>query len=516
MEKYNHFLKKISVFSERALPEIGFLVGYSALIAEHDLSVPLPDVLSMIIEKQKRYKTPQWNIFGKTYAPDDNLLGHLTFALKYEGIDLLLLNRLFQKVGADLILEAVIQEPSSQYGRRIWFLYEWLIGQPLDIPDLTQNNYVDLVDEQLQYASQHDVQRSQRHRIRNNLAGVKSFCPMIRRTEKLDYYIDQQFPLQIRSILNKIHPDVMARTSAFLLLKDSKASYAIEGEQPATSRLQRWGHIIREAGNLPISQKELTRLQEIVIENTRFTKTGYRQQEGFIGEHDRRTGTPLPEHISARWQNLESLMDGFVKTAEKLEQDEKFDGVLATAIIAFGFVFIHPFVDGNGRLHRYLFHHVLLRKNYVPYGMIFPVSAIILEQLDEYRTTLESFSRPRLPLIDWTPSIDNNVEVKNETADLYRYFDATKQTEFLYACIKKTIEVTIPEEVDYLEKHDQFKAFINDFIPMPDRTLSLLIRFLDQGNGKLSARAKSQEFSPLTPTEIDNIEAKYQEVFHVQ
>ena len=30
---------------------------------------------------------------------------------------------------------------------------------------------------------------------------------------------------------------------------------------------------------------------------------------------------------------------------------------------------IHPFEDGNGRIHRYLMHHVLARKKYVPMDM---------------------------------------------------------------------------------------------------------------------------------------------------
>lgn len=37
-----------------------------------------------------------------------------------------------------------------------------------------------------------------------------------------------------------------------------------------------------------------------------------------------------------------------------------YDPVLAAGI-AFGFVFIHPFEGGNGRIHRYLIHHVLAK-----------------------------------------------------------------------------------------------------------------------------------------------------------
>lgn len=67
--------------------------------------------------------------------------------------------------------------------------------------------------------------------------------------------------------------------------------------------------------------------------------------------------------------------------------------------------------------------------------------------------TLEAFSLYCLELVEWRPDETNNVEVLNETIDLYRYFDATKQAEFLYSCVQQTVEHTIPEEVDNLEKY---------------------------------------------------------------
>lgn len=193
--------------------------------------------------------------------------------------------------------------------------------------------------------------------------------------------------------------------------------------------------------------------------------------------------------------------------------DPDFDAVLSAAMIAFGFVFIHPFEDGNGRIHRYLIHHVLLRKEYVSKGMIFPVSSIILERLDEYRETLEAFSMPRLDLVEWRPDESNNVEVLNETIDLYRYFDATKQAEFLYSCVLETIEETIPAEVDYLEKYDLMKYYLDNHFEMPDKLVALLIRFLEQGKGQLSERAKNREFQELTVDEIKRIQDKFQDIF---
>ncbi|MGK6317594.1 hypothetical protein ACMGE0_32080 [Neorhizobium sp. DT-125] len=53
------------------------------------------------------------------------------------------------------------------------------------------------------------------------------------------------------------------------------------------------------------------------------------------------------------------------------------------------------------------------------------MSAVILDRIDDHRHVLESYSRRLLPLIRWRPADRRNVEVLNETADFYRYFDAT-------------------------------------------------------------------------------------------
>lgn len=511
--KNNEFSPNVTVFHERLTPEEGFLAGYAALINAYDLQVPLPDVLSIISHKHKQYTTEQWRVFTPRHRPDDTLTRHLTFAFKYEGIDLGLLKKLFERVSISELSELISMEPTGQYSRKTWFLYEWLMDKQLNLPDLIAGNYVDLVDTALQYGAVKTVENSKRHRVRNNLPGTKDFCPMVRRTALLDELIHTNLSQRITTILGRIHPDIMARTAAFLLLKDSKASYAIEGERPPQNRAQRWGRAIGQAGQKPITTDELIRLQQIVIDNPRFTKMGYREQEGFVGEHDRHFGTPIPDHISARFKDVLQLINGLIATGDKLEQETEFDAILAAAMIAFGFVFIHPFVDGNGRIHRYLIHHVLLKKSYVPKGMIFPVSSIILERLDEYRKTLEAFSMPRLNFVEWRPNDSNNVQILNETIDLYRYFDATKQAEFLYKCVLQTIDYTIPEEVEYLEKYDHMKEFLDNVFEMPDKMVALVIRFLEQGNGKLSVRAKNKEFEALSEEEIDQIESKYRELF---
>ncbi|WP_165864823.1 hypothetical protein [Rufibacter latericius] len=51
---------------------------------------------------------------------------------------------------------------------------------------------------------------------------------------------------------------------------------------------------------------------------------------------------------------------------------------------------------------------------------------------------------------------------------------------------------------------------------MPDKTVSLLIQFLLQGNGSLSTRAHTKEFASLTPEEATAIETHFKLFFKVE
>lgn len=298
----------------------------------------------------------------------------------------------------------------------------------------------------------------------------------------------------------------------FILLKDSKALFTIEGESPKSKRAARWGVAIGQAGVNELTEKELIRLQQLVIENSRFIEMGLRTQGGFVGEHDRNTGEPIPEHISARHDDLKDLIEGLIETNHILIKDD-FNAVLAAAIIAFGFVFIHPFEDGNGRIHRYLIHHILAKKQFSDQGIIFPISSSILDHITDYGLVLESYSKPLLELIEWEETENYNVQVINQTKDYYRFFDATKQAEFLFDCVKDTVERIIPDEIKYLANYDEFKNFIDEEFEMPDKMVSLLARFLEQNQGVLSKRAKEKEFGALSEREVDQIEAEYRSIF---
>ena len=220
---------------------------------------------------------------------------------------------------------------------------------------------------------------------------------------------------------------------------------------------------------------------------------------------------PIPDHISARPEDLTGLIEGMV--AFDRQAATQLDPVVAASVLAFGFVYVHPFEDANGRLHRYLIHHALARRSFNPPGIVFPVSSAVLERIDDYRAALESYSERLLPVVDWDPTENGNIRVLNDTGDCYRFFDATPQTEFLYGCVRQCVERDLPQEAAFLRRYDGFRARLGRMVDMPERLSDLLFRFLRRNDGRLSRRGREREFAALTDDEVVRIEAIYRESF---
>lgn len=491
----------------RALPPPAIPAGYAWLIDRYQLELPLPPQLVAVAGGHRPREAEGWLILPERYRPAESLGAQLTFALKREGVDLAVLDSLFATVPSEQVAEAVRAAPTSGYMRRTWFLHEWLTGRQLDLSDAGKVKAVEVVDPERQVALPRG-EISRRHRVRNNLPGTPGFCPMVRRTRAIRAAQTARLGEQARRVIGRTPADVLARAATFLLLADSRASHRIEGETPSPERALRWAQTIARAGTTQLSADELISLQRRVIGDSRFVNIGLRTEGGFVGEHDRLTGAPIPDHISARATDLESLIGGMVAYDQRAIAG-KLDPVVAAAVAAFGFAYVHPFEDGNGRIHRWMIHHTLAAAGFTPGDMIFPVSAVMLREIGTYRAVLESYSQWLLPLIRWQATERGNVDVLNDTARFYRFFDATRHAEFLYECVETTVRRDLPYEVRYLEAYDRFAEGIAAIVDMPARTIDQLHRFLRQNEGRLSQRARSREFAALTDREVARIEALY-------
>jgi hypothetical protein len=106
-----------------------------------------------------------------------------------------------------------------------------------------------------------------------------------------------------------------------------------------------------------------------------------------------------------------------------------------------------------------------------------------------------------------------NVDVRNDTADLYRYFDCTEAAEFLYRCVEETIEKDVPHEIDCLKRHDKAMQQIMDTVEMPNRMADTFIMFMRQNDWRLPKKRRLDEFGKLTDSEVETLENSVRDAF---
>lgn len=498
-------------FQGKTVPKGTQLVGLAALVQAFGLRAPVRQP-SCVSEKHiggSQREEGGFRVFDKRYHPGDQFANHLNFALRHENIELLILKRAFDAVPKAVLEDYVRSTPTGAHTRRAWFFYEMVTGQTLDVEDAPNVTAVNALNANDYFTGSGKI--SKRHKVRDNLLGNGDWCPIIRRTKQLEAFTALDLAQRAAETVGRTGQHLVTRAASFMLLADSRASFEIEGERAARNRLERWGKAVLQAGKNALTLEEIIRLHNILIEDTRFVFPGLRPDGVFLGERDH-LGDPLPEFIGARPEDLDDLCAGLLAANNRM-RDDGLDPVLQAAATAFGFVYVHPFQDGNGRVHRCLIHHVLAERKYTPRGMIFPVSAVMLDRIDDYRGTLQSHSAPLMDFIEWRPTGEHNVEVLNDTADLYRYFDCTEVAEFLYACVQRTVECDLPREIDYLRRHDEATSRIMDRVEMPDRLAQNLILYIRQNSGQLSKRKREKEFSALTDDEVLELETIVQEAF---
>ena len=297
---------------------------------------------------------------------------------------------------------------------------------------------------------------------------------------------------------------MLKRALGYLYTKETKASFAIEQSRPDSTRIERFVALLQIAEQEDFCRKsQLLTVQNRVVD-ARFRESDYRSTQNYVGETVARGGEKI-HFVGPKPEDLAELMDGLIGAHERLNGGGV-NPVIQAAAVAYGFVFLHPFEDGNGRLHRFLIHNILARRGFTPRGVMFPVSASMLKNPADYDASLEAISRPLRPLVDYSLDADGRMTVKNDTALWYRYMDLTPQAEALFRFIALTIDTDLREELTFLANYDQAKAGIQEIVDLPDRRIDLFIRFCLQNRGRLSERKRSSHFETLSDEEIIRLE----------
>jgi hypothetical protein len=481
-------------------------VGYARFVASGLQVTPLTQVAR--IDGRTRHREAKMEghtevlSFDAKYAPDESFSGGLQFALRYEGVNLQVLDALFEHCGPKPLEEWLVRNPTSAYARRAGFLFEWLTQISLDVPYLSKKlNWVSVLDEELQFGLGATQDLDHKFRVRNNLPGTRDFCPLVRKSPDIRALLGEGLKAQVGQILAKYPPDLLRRAAQYLYLKETRSTYEVERERPSANRTQRFLDLLKTAPTgEPLTQESFVRAQNSILE-PRFHEYAYRSTQNWLGGHSRYRDTV--DFVPPRPEDVVRLMQGLCAMSARgraAANAGAVDPVVHAAVLAFGFVFIHPFIDGNGRLHRYLIHEELSTLGFTPKGTVLPVSAFILSNLDLYIAVLEGFSKPLMARTDFIPPPPAIAATGNDPR-FFRFFDATAQALFLYRALERTVKHDLEEEIHYLIAVERARARLKSEIDWPAQSLDLFINMVHQNNGTFSKTKRDRHFTWLTDEE---------------
>jgi len=488
-------------------------VGGAWLAANYDLTPTLVMPLTVVSRIGGRRSTRVADgMTSETYVeamrPEATLRGHLIFHLKHETPHLGLLSRLFDKIDPHDLAVWAADEPTGQYARRSGFLYEFLTGRELPFACKIGGGYVDAIDDRRMVAASRDkAVANRRWRVRDNLPGSRYFCPVVRKTPALLHASSLNVRGLIDVLAGEFGEELLIRSAVWMTLRESKSSFAIEGEADQSDRIQRFADVLARRtgqGCWPLDQESLAALQsEILGKRTTLRHFGIRQSPIFVGEVVRYQ--EVVHYIAPPAEDVAAMLDG-LKTF--LERTQGQSSVMRSAVAAFGFVYIHPLADGNGRVHRFLINDILRRDGVVRDPLILPVSSLITNDPAErraYDQILDEVSRPLMRSLAGlyefaaTPTLypdemsSNFVFHGDEVAQpAWRMPDLTPHVAYLAHVLERTIGEDMREESRYLRSHALARQAIKDIIEMPDAQIDRVIRSAEANQGRLSNALASE------------------------
>jgi hypothetical protein len=306
-------------------------------------------------------------------------------------------------------------------------------------------------------------------------------------------------------------------------VKESRASFAIEREEKDVSRVQRFAAVMEQrCGKLanPLSEDDLTALQRDIL--GRATRYGMRRSPVFVGHVS--SFAQVVDYIAPHWSDTSELLEGLEVCIRKTRH---MSPIVRAAVASFGFVFIHPMADGNGRISRFLINDVLRRDGAVPAPFILPVSATITHSASErvdYDRTLERFSRPLMQRMadryrfgeehEYEDGVRSNFhfDAYAEILPAWRYQNLTDQVEYLGHVIQLTIEREMTNEALYLRDWERAREAVKNYLEGPDADIDAIIRSI-RGTWTVSGKLRRQ-FPQLEEQALaSNIIGALKEVF---
>ncbi|MBI3348800.1 MAG: Fic family protein [Burkholderiales bacterium] len=438
-------------------------------------------------------------------APAPTLLHQALFALKHEGVRLDLLALALRRVPAAELAALVRAVPNSIYGRKLGYLWETWHGQPL--PDLAETGvaaaYVPLFDPEAYAVGQ--PRRDPRWRVEFNGLGELDFCPIVRKTPALIDRLARDVLGQAQAFADSVGAALLERALAWAYLSETEGSFAIEGEAPSHDKASRFDALLKQAHQQqPLTEELLVAWQNATVSNpldlaVQFRTEQNRLQKDIPGAAGVTYVPPEPELAAA-------LMAGLMRLAN--QHPPGLDALVHAAVVSFAFVLIHPFMDGNGRLSRFLVHHCLGLSGRLPPEFLLPISVAMKKHESAYLQALTTFSKPARQLCEVRWAGDEHFAYAwAEGADVwFRYMDLTEAAVFMLDMAAASLDMHMRKEVEFLAMFDRVKSFIDARHDLRGSDLATLIVSIFQNGGTLSVNRRKRYAERVRPDVLDAIE----------
>lgn len=479
-------------------------LGGAWLVRKHGLDLVMP--LATVSEVGGRRSTHTEHgttreTFVEAMRPDASLRGHLTFHLKHEAPHLELLSRLFAACDPNELATWFTNEPTGQYVRRSCFLYEWLTGNQLAVKPAAPLALVDVVDaDRVVAASPGKAVTNRRWRVRDNLPGTPAFCPIVRKTPQLVKTMELDVAALLAQLGDEFGEDLLMKSAVWMTLRESRSSFEIEGDADKADRIQRFAGVLGRRtgqGDLPLTEAALAEMQsEILGRVTSLQQFGIRTSPVFVGEVH--SYQEIVHYVAPPPEDLRPMLEG---VATFIDRTQGQSPVMRSAVASFGFLYIHPLADGNGRVHRFLINDILRRDGVVKDPLILPVSSLITSDSAErraYDRILEVISRPLMlslagqygfgERVTYPDGITSNLKFtgNDKARPVWRLMDLSRQVAYLADVVERTVKEDMRAQSRHMRNHAQARAVIKDIIEMPDAQIDRVIRSIEVNNGVLT------------------------------
>lgn len=437
-------------------------------------------------------------------APAEDIFEQVVFALKHEGTDLAQLAAFVEQLNPALLVQQLRAHPTSGYLRKLGFVWERMTGKPLqDLPGDLGGVAVPLFDPELYLTT--PGYRDAKWRVDFNGLGDFEHCPSVRMTPKIQACLTDNPVGAAMAYLKGFERHTLERVLGWAYLSETRGSFALEGEELGSGKAEAFAALLRQAHSAnDLTEEYLSSLQNIVLPHPLTREFNFRVKQNYLsngapGSVGVTYVPPPPMQLADLLTSIGALANG--KLASGL------DPLVRATLASFGFVFAHPFLDGNGRLSRFLAHYTLCQSGAVPNGYILPLSVAMKRHESEYLLALMDFSRPARQLWDvrWITGHDFEFTFKGHPG-IYRYWDATVAVEFMGRMAEETLKHDIQGEAVYLDAFDTARKIVEERYDVQDSTLTKLIRMAWANNGIVSLHRRKQFANEVIPEVFDLIE----------